>query len=60
MVGKGYSAEIVIVALYFNSFLYIEELAKLAAENPLTLKIHFTIDMESAIKTKKMARFLIQ
>ena len=58
LIGKGFSAEIVIGASKFSSFPYIKEVAKLAAKNPLTKGIiHFTIDMESAIDTKKRLDF---
>ena len=58
MIGKGYSAEIVIGASYFSSFPYIKEVAKLAAKNSLTKRItHFTFDTESTIDTKKWLDF---
>ena len=58
LIRKEYLGQIVIGAPKFISFPYIEELAKLAAKNPLTKDIiHFTIDMESASDTKKRLDF---
>ena len=63
LIGKGYSAEIVIGAPEFSLFSQIKELAKLAAKSPSTKDIiHFTTDIEwqtneSPSDIKKMLDF---
>jgi len=55
---KGFMGEVVVGAPGFHSYPYIDHLARVVSQKPsIKDRVHFTIDMEEAIHTKKWLDF---